>query len=311
MNSLRGPAANATAQSRVPARAALVGNPSDGYGGAVLGLPLSSVSATVGAVCRKPTGELDGGLARLVAAATEVVTRSGWPVPASLDWFVDTTIPREVGLSGSSAVILGVIETLAQFAGIDHSPDVFAAMALSAEVDVLGWTAGLQDRVLQAHNRPLLMDFDPGLMTQVDGWPAGRYTPIDARLLPAVVFVAYRADMGEPSHAALGRTRLRLDQVHAVMADSADLARRAHQCLLSHDLAGFGDAMNRSFQNRCEVLEVDVRQIELVDTYRDIGGVAVNSAGSGGSVSGAVIAGDPVEALARIEATATRCGHGL
>ena len=38
----------------VPARAALAGNPSDGYGGAVLAVPIRELSATV-RVCRSET----------------------------------------------------------------------------------------------------------------------------------------------------------------------------------------------------------------------------------------------------------------
>lgn len=277
----------------------------------MLGLPLSSLSAMVGAVVRPSTVKLDDDAATLVEAATAVARRAGWPLPRQLDWFVETNIPREVGLSGSSAIVLGAIETLAQLVGVDHDPDIFAAMALSAETEVLGWTAGLQDRVLQAHNRPLLMDFDPWLMDEVDGWPVGRYTPVDPSLLPPVLFVAYRAELGEPSHRALSKRKSRPDQVQAVMDDSARLARTAHASLLEGDLATFGDAMNRSFRNRREVFDVDAGQVELVESYASLPGVAANSAGSGGSVAGAVVSDDADAAVDRIQALATRRGHGL
>ncbi|MCP4961742.1 MAG: hypothetical protein GY925_21055 [Actinomycetia bacterium] len=302
---------NVTGMSRVPSRAALVGNPSDNHGGAVLGLALSSIAATVRVVNRSSRPSLDPELMILLDAARAVAVDAGWPVPDDLDWFVDTNIPREVGLSGSSAIVLGAVESLARLVGAEFVPEVLAAMALSAEVDVLGWAAGLQDRVLQALDRPLLMDFAPGLMVDVDGWPVGRYTPVDPGLMPPLVFVAYSTGLSERSDARLRRQGAPADRVQAVMDDSARLARSSLAYLKAGDLGSFGEAMRGSFRNRCAVFGVRPEQIALVETYEAIEGIAANSAGSGGSIVGAAVAGDPVDSLSAVRRVAADNGHGV
>ncbi|MDH3708063.1 MAG: hypothetical protein OES57_18510, partial [Acidimicrobiia bacterium] len=87
----------------VPARVALAGNPSDGFGGAVVGLPFRAFAATVEVADCDP---LPSGLAALGEAA-RTVFQSRFPRAAPLPSLrVRTTIPRSVGLAGSSAVVV-------------------------------------------------------------------------------------------------------------------------------------------------------------------------------------------------------------
>ncbi|MFZ4812624.1 MAG: hypothetical protein ACOYL9_14890, partial [Ilumatobacteraceae bacterium] len=168
----------------VPARVGLVGNPSDGYGGAVLATVVPSLAATVTAVAAdgivfdgagqqsawpsvdawteqvKVDGH--GDEQRLISAALwtlvehlsqrDLSMRGG----VALEW--STTVPRSVGLAGSSAFAVGVIDATAAAWGIELDRRVIAALALRAERDVLGIAAGWQDRIVQSFGRPVLVD---------------------------------------------------------------------------------------------------------------------------------------------------------
>src|ERR1700727_331119 len=93
------------------ARAALAGNPSDGYGGAVLALALPARRATARAwrseaAAGDPPAELvTATVARCTAElgpAARAVTSVAW----------DTSIPRAVGLGGSSAIVVATLPPL-------------------------------------------------------------------------------------------------------------------------------------------------------------------------------------------------------
>src|SRR5438477_3723375 len=95
------------AEGSAAARAALAGNPSDLYGGAVLAVTLPSLTAHVVA---EPADEL---VVEPQNALVEAAARR-LGATAKLAW--STTIPRSVGLGGSSAL---VIATLRAFRGMD------------------------------------------------------------------------------------------------------------------------------------------------------------------------------------------------
>lgn len=278
----------------VPARAALAGNPSDGYGGAVLAVPVRAVGARVVA---RPAAQIGvggqrfaspddvraavrerrvSGLAALAAAAVDAfATHVAPPVPCELD--VSTTIPRSVGLAGSSAVVIGVLRALARISGrATLPPDELAAIALAAEVDGLGIAAGLQDRVVQCRDSPTHMEFG-----------SGEHEPVEPAT-PFHLLVAYRPGASTPSGATHGPLRERFDRgdrdVRSAMASLAGEARRATAALRRGDTATLGSAMDRSFDIRRSVVPLDPAHVEMVERAR-ANGVAANYSGSGGSIT--------------------------
>ena len=108
-----------------PARAALLGNPSDGYGGAVVAFAFADFVARVER-CEGIDAHPDA-VPLLRAAA-----RRADAGDAGLR--LRTTIPREVGLGGSSAIVIAALRAL----GVDRPPDELARMALAVEVEDLG-----------------------------------------------------------------------------------------------------------------------------------------------------------------------------
>src|SRR5882672_9551009 len=100
------------AEGRASARAALAGNPSDGYGGAVLAVELPALVARASA---SPGPGTIGPPSDLVAAT---VARFG--APADVRWSTD--IPLTVGLGGSSAIVIAVTRALCELHGVALEP---------------------------------------------------------------------------------------------------------------------------------------------------------------------------------------------
>jgi glucuronokinase len=295
---------------RCPARAALAGNPSDGYGGAVVSIPVPCRSATVtitpaGAfeICHSPTPDdtfdswdaVDRHVDRfgftasreLVLASLRRFARHTSTTPPVCAITVDSTIPRSVGLAGSSAIVIATLRALFRLAALDPvGPDELASLALAVEVDELGYAAGLQDRVVQVYDQPVLMRFGPHDERLVNGLLAGTYHPL-SRPLPGTVFVAYRADEAEPSQAVHGDLRHRFERgeaaVLAGMADLAAVATDAADAITAGDADRLGRACDATFDIRRSMMDLRLGHVAMVDAARRAGAHA-NFAGSGGAV---------------------------
>jgi glucuronokinase len=260
------------------ARAALAGNPSDGYGGAVLAMPVPDLFATVATSESDTFGirAADADLRRLLAASADAYADSIGPVP-TVTISASTTIPRSVGLGGSSALVVATLRSLGGW--VEHRWDrvELAELALAVERDRLGIAAGLQDRLVQAVAQPVLMRFDPVSFVTID-------VPEDLPL-----FVAWLAAAATPSDTVHRSLRRRFDagDPHVVqsMRELAVQAERAHRALSVGDVTLLGEAIDRSFDLRTGMLDVGDHQRQLVDAGRRLG-ASVNSAGSGGSVVG-------------------------
>ena len=260
------------------ARAALAGNPSDGYGGAVMAVPVHDLLATVA------TTEAEGFAVRaadpdlhrlLTATADGYAAATGDLPPVTLS--ASTAIPRSVGLAGSSALVIAALRSLGGWVERRWDRVELAELALSIERDRLGIAAGLQDRLVQSVAHPVLMRFDPVAFEVVEIPPT----------FP--LWVAWHVDAAAPSDTVHRSLRRRWDagdpRVVDTMADLAVQARRAHRGLVEGDPDLLGDAMDRSFDLRVAMIEIAPGQQRLVDVGRRAG-AAVNSAGSGGSVVG-------------------------
>lgn len=265
------------------ARAALAGNPSDGYGGAVVAVPVPDLVATVATSESETFGvrTTDPELHRLLIAAADGYADAVGPLP-SVTISASTTIPRSVGLAGSSALVIATLRSLGGWTERRWDRIELAELALSIEGERLGITAGLQDRLVQSVAHPVAMRFDPVAFEIVeipDGFP---------------LWIAWHEAASEPSGTIHRSIRRRYDAgdtpVVETMNELAIQARRAHRAIVESDAALLADAMDRTFDLRASMVDIDPHQRGLVEIGRR-GGSAVNSAGSGGSVVG--LARDP------------------
>ncbi len=187
-----------------------------------------------------------------------------------------TSIPRGVGLGGSSAIVIAVMRALCELYDVSLDPARVAELALAVETEELGIAAGLQDRVAQAYGGLVFMDFGPD----------GQYERLDPGVLPPLV-VAWRADAAQHSGSVHGSVRTRFEgsepEVVNGMAELGDLARTARTALIAAQRGRFAHAVDSSFAVRRRLLELDPRHVEMIDRARELGAGA-NYTGSGGAI---------------------------
>jgi len=215
-----------------------------------------------------------------------------------------TTIPRQAGLAGSSAIIMAALRALADLADFTWDPVELAQVTLAVETDTLGWTAGPQDRVVQAYEQLLDMSF-------ATPWNASDYHPLDPAKLPPL-FLAWNQSQGTPSGVVHAGVKERWDagdvQISQIMADFAALAERGRETMESGEATDIWPLLlDRAFELRTRIYTISETDLSLVQigTRR---GAGVSLAGSGGAVVGAYRARHELPA---IEAGYRGAGYGF
>lgn len=295
------------------ARAGLLGNPSDVFDGRAIGLTLANFAAAVtlepadaleiapGADDRLAYPSLreaadaldaygcDDGVRLLRAALRKAVELRGGlrdllPGDPRLRFRIAyaTDIPRQVGLAGSSAIVIAALRALGDWLGpAPLAPAQLAEAALACEVDELGITAGPMDRVVQAYEGLLAMDFAPPRSD-------ASYRRLDPRGLPPL-FVAWNPRGGAPSRRQHGDMRARWlrgdPEVRAVVAELAALADEGRECIARGDGARLAELVDRNFDVRARVYPVGDVDRKLAELARERG-AAAKQCGSGGAVIG-------------------------
>ena len=298
-----------TATASAPARAGLVGHPSDGFGGATLSVTLENFRAEVQAAPAQaldiaPAGDgqwPEGGLP-LVSAAVICLCRHcvaiGAPFHGRARIRYASTIPRQVGLGGSSAIVIATLRALAALAGTDIAREQLPALALSVETEELGIAAGLQDRVVQTYGGLVFMDFDEALVAEHGH---GRYEPLSSALLPEL-FLAWHPAAGSASGAAHAGVRERFARgerrVVYAMHTLARFAHEARAALMTGDRAAFAAALDAGYDVRASVYELDPRHSAMIEHARLLG-LSATYTGSGGAIVGVASDPDAVVRLAR------------
>jgi glucuronokinase len=298
------------------ARAGLIGNPSDGYFGKTISIVLRNFSAQVvlyewddveivwsqedrsrfssvrELVQDVKTHGYYGGI-RLVKATikkfVEYCLRQEYELhDRNFSVRYNSNIPRQVGMAGSSAIIVATLRCLMEFYQAEIPPEVRPSLALSVETEELGIAAGLQDRVVQIYEGMVFMDFSKDRAHQVQGYPCGKYEPIALTTVPPL-YVAYNTEVGEPTEVVHNDLRARFDQgdaaVTAAMTEFADYAQQARDCLLQNQPEKLGPLLDANFELRRSICPLHPGQVQMVETARSVGATA-KFAGSGGAIVG-------------------------
>jgi glucuronokinase len=262
----------------------------------VLAVTLEQLSAE--AVARHADGLVVEPPSELVEATVRRFSRDFERQALETDIRWTTSIPRGVGLGGSSAIVIAVMRALCALNGVTLEPAQLAAHALAVETEDLGIAAGLQDRVAQAYGGLVFMEFG-----------AGDYEQLDPAVLPPLV-VAWRANASEESGDVHSSLRARWDagenEVVTAMEELADLARTARTALIDGNRGRFAHAVDSSFAVRRRLLELDPRHVEMINTARALGAGA-NYTGSGGAIVAVCI--DAVH-VAGVQAALAELGCG-
>ena len=303
-------------RKRAFARAGLAGNPSDGYHGRTIAFSLRNFWADVVLYewdeIEVVTSQEDRSRFRTVHELAQDVRLHGYYggirlVKATIKKFVDycdgrglslhdrnfsvryqSSIPRQVGLAGSSAIIVATLRCLMEFYGIEIPRRVQPSLALSVETDELGIAAGLQDRVVQVYEGLIAMDFAKESMEELHGFRCGIYEVLDPSQLP-LVYVAYRTDVSEPTEVVHNDLRARFDRGDApvvqAMRDLADLTLEALRAIPNGDSRQLGALVDKNYQIRESICRIPKAQADMVTEARKAGASA-KFAGSGGAIVG-------------------------
>jgi len=294
-------------------RAAVIGNPSDGYFGKTIAFLFSNFQAKVQLY---QTPELDIQPQRLdkthfnsIKELVENVNLSGYYggirlLKATIKVFYDycsqtgiklddrnftirynSNIPLRLGLAGSSAIITACMKALMKFYGIDIPKAIMANLVLSVEDKELGIAAGLQDRVAQAYGQPVYMDFNKKLMEQ-QGY--GYYEVLDASLFPNM-YIAFRKNLSEGTEVLHNNLRARFNIGEKAVLEAMDkwagYTDKFRQALLNHDCEAMHHLINENFDLRRSLIPITRGNIEMVEAAREAGASA-KFTGSGGAIIG-------------------------
>ncbi len=294
-------------------RAALIGNPSDGYFGKTVAFTFSNFRAET-LLYESPDLEIqpstrDESVFSNLDALADDVRLFGYYggirlIKAALKCFHDycrgqgiqlhdrsftiryqSDIPNLVGLAGSSAIITACMRAVLNFYGVEIPKPQLANLIRSVENRELGISAGLQDRVAQVYQGLVYMDFD---RERMDKQGYGRYEPLDASLMPPL-YIAYRTDLSEGSEVFHNNIRERFEngerEVVEAMHFWAQLTDQARQALEARDSVRLGQLMDANFDQRAKLYQLSEGNLRMVRVAREAGASAKFS-GSGGAIVG-------------------------
>lgn len=304
-------------KKRAHARAGILGNPSDGYHGKTISIIVRNFWAEV-VLYEWDTLEIVlaeddrarfssihdlakdvklhgyyGGI-RLIKATikrfVEYCNLRGWKLhDHNFSVRYETNIPRQVGLAGSSGLIVATLRSLMEFYGVEIPQEVQPSLVLAIETEELGIAAGLQDRVILVYEGLVYMNFDEARERIIDGYKCYEYEPLDPSLLPKL-YLAFHAALSEPTEVFHNDIRGRFNrgdaQVVNAMKHCAVLAEQGRTALRERDHARLGQLMNENFDTRRSIYSLPPWQIEMIETARACGASAT-FAGSGGAIIGA------------------------
>ncbi len=300
------------------ARAGLIGNPSDGYNGKTISIVVADYQASI-VLYEWPSIEIlwaqedqscfddihdlvkdvrmhgyYGGV-RLVKATikrfVDYCDAAGWTLhDRTFSIRYETNIPRQVGLAGSSAIIIATLRALMRFYGVEIPQQVQPSLALDVEKHELGISAGLQDRVIQVYQGVVAMDFSKDLEQRdpVLDLPYGHYEALDVNDLPPL-YLAYSTQVGEPTYVVHNPLRARYEagdpDVHAAMIRFAELTDLFREAMKQQDIQEMSRLLDENYNTRASICEINPDHAAMVTAARRAGASA-KFAGSGGAIIG-------------------------
>ena len=197
----------------------------------------------------------------------------------------ESNIPQRLGLGGSSAIITASLRALLQYYGIDIALPQQANLVLETETRELGVPAGLQDRVVQAYQGLVYMDFSRHLM---ESRGFGEYERLDPACSPKYMWPTGRLSAKVPrsSMATFGSGGgATIPEVLEAMMLWASYAEQGRDCLLNGDYRRLNELVDANFDLRSSLFQIDPGNLDMVVAARKAGASA-NFAGSGGAIVG-------------------------
>lgn len=295
------------------ARAGLLGNPSDQFFGNTISISIRNFSANV-TLYESPELHIepqyqDSNIFKNIYDLVESVNLSGYYggtrlIKAAIKRFYEyckdnrikignknfsiryiSSIPRQVGMGGSSAIITATMRALLEFYQVKIPLEILPTLVLSVEKDELGIKAGLQDRVIQVYEGCVFMDFNKKYL-QEKGY--GLYESIDPALLPNL-YLAYRTDLSKISGPVFNDVQERYNKEDKKVINTlnriAEIAIEGKEVLKKKDYIKLSELINENFDQRNKIFNISKSNLEMVEAARSCGASA-KFTGSGGAIIG-------------------------
>jgi len=300
-------------ESRAYARAGLFGNPSDGYFGKILAISVKNFHAHVSLQesqeLQIKAPEQDLSVFKNIHELVENINLYGYYggvrlIKATIKKFYDycdsqnirledknftiryeSTIPRQLGLGGSSAIITAAVRSLMEFYKVEIPIEILPSVVLDAELEELGINAGFMDRVVQVYGGCVYMNLDSEVIKEKGH---GIYERLDTKLLPNL-YIAYKPELGKVSGHVLDDIRRGYEKGDKLVIDTlnriAEIADIGKKALLQGNIDKLHDLMDENFDLRSKIMKISDSNFEMIRTARQ-SGASAKFAGSGGSIIG-------------------------
>ena len=283
-------------RKRAFARAGLLGNPSDGYHGKTISFIVpnfwaevvlyewNSVDIVLAENDRARFSSIQdlardvqlhgyyGGI-RLVKATikrfVDYCEREGLALhERNFSVRYETSVPQQVGMAGSSAIIVATLRCLMEFYDVEIPLHVQPSLVLSVETEELGITVGLQDRVIQCYEGLVYMDFAVEKEQIVSGLKCYEYEPLTPTVMPSF-YVAYHAEFSEPTEIFHNDIRGRFNrgdaQIIEAMQRFAGFAVEGRQALMAGNIARLSQLIDENYDLRSTIYNLSPWQAEMVE----------------------------------------------
>ncbi len=316
-------------------RAALIGNPSDGYNGKTIAFVFSNYKAQASITGDSKISFIGspqdsdaysslesfdfhvnrhgyyGGI-RLLKATLRVFLkycreRNEQLKSEGFKMSYESNIPIRLGLAGSSAIITAVLKALCSFYEVSIPMETMPNLVLSVEKNELQIMGGLQDRVVQVYSRPVMMSFEKAHMDQ---YGYGIYEPIEAGLI-SNTFIAYDQSGAEGSEIVHNNLKERFasgdPMVIEVMQQFVKLTDDFITALRTKNIKAAKQCINDNFDLRRSICAIASKQENLVELIR-LSGASAKFTGSGGAVIGMY---ESEEELSRLRTKISNTGTQL
>ncbi len=308
--------------ARAPGRAGIIGNPTDGYGGAVLACSIeNTASATI-----EPADKLilQNSRGSVVLQRTSDFTSRGdyFDIPRAVlrclnleqlraKITIHTTVPEQAGLAGSTAVIAAVLSALLAFTGRSYHKYQLAELNRTIELNYLNNHCGYQDAYMTTFGGLNYMDFRG--KEHYQELHLEQYATVEplhsfCSELPFVI-----AHTGVQHHSGSFHRPLRErwlkgePQVVKGYREIAEIAREGKKALLNRDWPRLGFLMNENHRIQDALSFSGEQNNYMIKVARENGALGAKLAGAGGGGTIIALTLDPSrtrQALERAGATA-------
>ena len=287
-----------------PARANLIGNPSDQYGGSTLGVSLPPRAWA--ALDASEPGQVEGApeIARAVLAQLGI-ERPGFGIR------LVTEIPRQSGIAGSTALVVALLRAVLAWLGRTPSPYALAELARTVERERMGVQCGYSDQYLCCFGGLRHLDLR-GKRFDGDGGPFATVEDLSAevRELPFVVAYTGVSHSSDAVHRPI-RERWLAGEVEVVAAYErvAEIGALGKSALQRGDWPALGRLMNENHAIQRDLGGSGPANEALIEAALAAGALGAKLAGAGGG--GTIVALDAGLPAGALEAALSAAGAAV